>query len=261
MNVTGVADQLNPDETRLETTLESEQINNLPLQNGSILGVVRVAPGVTGVDEDRDLWAIGLGGNTMTASVNGRPGYSNSYQLDGISMEFNTNGYGSGTTANGANLAFVPAPDMIQEVALEVNSYSVDNSASASMKINMTTKGGTNKFHGTFGDRYSGRGLNAIADYAAPTLPSSRRWYTGSVGGPIWKDKTFFFFSFLHQTQKTAMSGLQHWATNDFTGTWAPANYPLSATADAGVNVANLLRHLAPGLPRGGKSRIRTSKA
>jgi hypothetical protein len=55
VTVTGVADQLNPDETRLQTTLDSEQISNLPLQDGSLLETVRVAPGVTGIDEDRDL--------------------------------------------------------------------------------------------------------------------------------------------------------------------------------------------------------------
>jgi hypothetical protein len=53
VNVTGTADQLNPDETRLQTTLEAEQIENLPLQNGSVLETVKIAPGVTGIDEDR----------------------------------------------------------------------------------------------------------------------------------------------------------------------------------------------------------------
>ena len=246
VNVSGVADQLNPDETRLQTTLESEQIENLPLQNGNVLEVVKIAPGVTGIDEDRDLWAVGLNGNSMNASANGRPGYSNAYQLDGISMMFN-NGNGYGGLDAAANLAFVPAPDMVQEVALEVNSYTVDYGAGASMKVNLTTKGGTNQFHGTLNDRYSGRGLNAIADYAAPTAPASRRYYSGTVGGPIWKDKTFFFFSYLSQTQKTALSGIQHYATNEFTGTWAPANYP------NGVNVANLLVPFPTGAATGGQ--------
>lgn len=257
ITVTAVADQLNFDETRVQTTLESDQVENLPLQNGSILEAVRIAPGVTGIDEDRDLWAVGLNGNTMTASANGRPGHSNSYELDGISMQFNTNGYGDGTTAGGANLAFVPAPDMIQEVALEVNQYSADSGAAASMKISMTTKGGTNNFHGTFGDRYSGRGLNARADFTAPLIPASRRWYTGSFGGPIWKNKTFFFFSYLHQTQETAMSGGIDYLDNSFTQTWAPANYPFNASAPVGksqgANVHYLLQPFPAGSATGGQ--------
>src|SRR5271156_961016 len=53
VSVTGAYDQLNPDETRVQTTLTSQQIENLPLQNGSVLETVRLAPGVTGIDEDR----------------------------------------------------------------------------------------------------------------------------------------------------------------------------------------------------------------
>jgi hypothetical protein len=231
VNVTAVADQLNPDETRLETTLESEQIGNLPLQNGSILETVRTAPGVTGIDEDRSLSPVSINGNTLYAQANGRPNSGNTYQLDGVSIQDNTD-YASGVNHN---VTFMPAEDMVQEVALEVNSYSVDYGSSSSMRVNITTKGGTNKFHGTLGDRYSGRGLNATADFASPEAPNSRRWYTASVGGPIWKDKTFFFLSYLHQTQTSSSNSLVQYATNDFTETWAPANYPNSA------NVKNLL--------------------
>jgi hypothetical protein len=231
MNVTGTVDQLNPDETRLQTTLDAEQISNLPLQNGSVLETVRIAPGVTGIDEDRSLSPVSINGNTMQAQANGRPNSGNTYELDGVNIQDNT-GYASGVNRN---LTFTPAEDMVQEVALEVNSFAVDYGSSTSMRVNITTKGGSNKFHGTVGDRYSGRGLNSTADFSSPAAPNSRRWYTGSLGGPIWKDRTFFFFSYLHQTQSSSDNSLIHYATNDFTGTWAPANYPNS------VNVANLL--------------------
>lgn len=230
--VTGTADQLNTDETRIQTTLESEQIASLPLQNGSVLETVRTAPGVTGIDEDRSLSPVSINGNTMSAQANGRPAAGNTYQLDGVSIQDNT-GYAGGTNRN---ITFSPAEDMIQEVALEVTSYSVDFGASSSMKVNITSKGGTNKFHGTVGDRYSGRGLNATADFASPALPNFRRWYSATLGGPIWKDKTFFFFSYLHQTQVSTSNSLVHFATNEFTGTWAPQHYP------NGANVKNLLQ-------------------
>ena len=231
VSVTAQTAELNPDETRLQTTLEAQQIENLPLQNGSILEAVRTAPGVTGIDEDRSLSPVSINGNTMYAQANGRPNAGNTYELDGVSIQDNT-GYAGGINHN---LTFTPAEDMVQEVALEVNSYAVDYGSASSMRVNVTTKGGTNKFHGTLGDRYSGRGLNSTADFASPEAPNSRRWYSASLGGPIWKDKTFFFFSYLHQTQTTSSNSLVHYATNNFTGTWAPANYPNS------VNVQNLL--------------------
>ena len=232
VTVSGEADQLNTDETRVQTTLESEQLSALPLQNGSPLEAVRTGQGVTGVDEDRSLSPVSINGNTMNAQANGRSNAGSTYQLDGVSIQDNT-GYASGVNRN---LAFTPSEDMVQEVAVEVTSYSVDFGSASSMKVNFTSKGGTNQFHGTVGDRYSGRGLNATPDFASPALPNFRRWYSASVGGPIWKDKTFFFFSFLHQTQVSTSNSLQHWATNDFTGTWAPQNYPNS------TNVKNLLQ-------------------
>ena len=231
VNVTGAINQLNPDETRLQTTLESQQIENLPLQNGSVLETVRIAPGVTGIDEDRTLSPVSINGNTVYAQANGRPNAGNVYQLDGVSIQDNT-GYASGINHN---LTFTPAEDMVQEVALEVNSFALDYGSSSSMRVNITSKAGSSQFHGSFGDRYSGRGLNATPDFSTPAAPNSRRWYDASLGGPIWKDKTFFFFSYLHQTQTSSSNSLIHYATNDFTGTWAPANYPNS------VNVANLL--------------------
>ncbi|WP_109488505.1 TonB-dependent receptor [Occallatibacter savannae] len=222
---------LNTDETRLAATLASEQISNLPLQNGDVLSVVRVAPGVTGIDEDRNLWSINIGSTGMNAQANGRPSGSNSYELDGVSIESNSKG-------TGTQIEFVPQPDMLQEVSMEVNNYSVDYGASSSMKINMTTKGGSNDFHGSLGTRYSGRGLNSTGFNTTPSLPFSRRWYMGTIGGPIVKNRTFFFFSYLHQTQITAISGLVHYATNEFVGgpnSWAAQTYPNS------VNVQKLL--------------------
>ena len=251
VRVSGQVNTLDPDETRLQTTLEANQIENLPLQNGSVLQTVQVAPGVTGIDEDRNLWAVSIGDTVMNAQANGRPSGDSTYQLDGVSIESNSKG-------NTSSLYFAPADDMVQEVALEVNSYAVDYGASSSMRINITTKGGTNNFHGSFTDRYSGRGLNAIADFSAPELPNSRRWYEGAIGGPIFKDKTFFFFSFLHQTQLFAASGVIHYATNEFTGTWAPAHYPYLASAPVGqsqgANVQNLLASFPVGPATGGQT-------
>ena len=126
-----------------------------------MLETVRVAPGVTGIDEDRSLWIININGSEggPNAQADGRPNSSSAYQLDGVSIQDNT-GY-----AGGANrpITFTPIQDVVQEVAVEVNTYSADSNGSSSFKVNMTTKGGTNRFHGSIGDRYSDRNLNSVA--------------------------------------------------------------------------------------------------
>ena len=70
VSVTSQGPVLNPDETRNQTTIQAQQIQNVPLQNGSILELTRVAPGVTGIDEDRNLSAIGIIRNSPVAGTN-----------------------------------------------------------------------------------------------------------------------------------------------------------------------------------------------
>ena len=251
LTVTGRADQLDPDETRLQTTLDAEQIENLPLQNGSVLETVRVAPGVTGIDEDRSLWIVGINGSEggPNAQADGRPNSSTAYQLDGVSIQDNT-GYAGGPNRP---ITFEPDEDVVQEVAIEVNTYSADSTGTSSFKVNMTTKGGTNKFHGTIGDRYNDRNLNTVGFDSTPQVSNARRWYSASLGGPIWKDKTFFFFSYLLQHQTTPIANAPNQVLdNSFTGTWAPANFPNS------VNVQNLLVPFPLGNATGGQKSINT---
>src|SRR5208337_1059019 len=245
MTVTAVAEQLNPDETRLQTTLEAEQIENLPLQNGSVLETVRIAPGITGIDEDRSLWIVGINGSGPNAQADGRSNASTAYQLDGVSIQDNT-GYAAGPVRY---VTFEPDEDVVQEVAIEVNTYSADSTGTSSFKVNMTTKGGTNKFHGAIGDRYSDKNLNSVAYGSSPQVSNARRWYSASLGGPIVKDKTFFFFSYMLQHQTTPIpNGTNTVYDNDFTGTWAPANFPNSVT------VKNLLAPFPLGDATGGQS-------
>jgi len=226
VTVVAQADALNPDETRLQSTLDAEQIGNLPLANGNILETLRTAPGVSGIDEDRNMWAVGVGDSTSAAQADGRPNTSNSFQLDGVSIQNNSLG-----TTYGMQIHFVPNQDMVGEVALEANNYGADVGQGTAMRVNITTKGGSNRFHGDISERYSGRGLNAIGDYSVVGTPNSRRVYLGSVGGPIFRDRTFFFFSYLDQNQQEGMSSQHTYLSNDF-GTWAAGAYPNGVLAN-----------------------------
>src|SRR5208337_2461770 len=133
--VTGEAAALNPDETRIQSTLEAKEINNLPLQNGNAFAVLKAAPGFVGIDEDRNLWAIPIGNTTLNASANGRTSSGNEYELDGQSISSNA--------ANGS-LQLVPMTDQIAEVAVQTTTFAVDNGAGSSARVNFTTKAGTN---------------------------------------------------------------------------------------------------------------------
>ncbi len=229
---------INPDETRLQSTLQQGEIQKLPLQNGSIFEVLRVAPGVVGIDEDRNLSIISIGGNSPNASANGKNGASNLYLMDGASIQSNTN--------NGGTLPTVqisPNADMVQEVTLETTTFAVDNGAGSSLRVNITTKSGTNDWHGDVGLRYTSNGMNAIP-YTPGAInqahvPELRKWWNGTIGGPIFKDRTFVFFSYLHQTQQLSTTSAIQYPTVDFAN-WAAGAFPNS------VDVSKLMVPFAP---------------
>jgi hypothetical protein len=115
--------------------------------------------------------------------------------------------------------------------------------------VNITTKGGTKKLHGALGDRYNDRNLNSVAYGSLPGLSDARRFYSASLGGPIVKDKTFFFFSYvLQHLADPVPNGQNNVLDNSFTGTWAPANFP------NGVEVNNLWAPFPLGNATGGQS-------
>lgn len=222
--VTGQAPVLNPDETRIQATLEAKEITDLPLQNGNAFAVLRTAPGFVGIDEDRNLWAIPIGDTNLNASANGRTSAGNNYQLDGQSISSNN--------ANG-NIVLVPMTDQLAEVSVQTTNFAVDGGAGSSARIDFTTKSGTNQFHGNAQMRYSTKGFAATPEFSSSVAPFSRKWYSGSLGGPVWKDHTFMFFSFLKQNQIAPLSSKDTVETPQFLQ-WAEAAYPNSQD----VNIA-----------------------
>jgi outer membrane receptor protein involved in Fe transport len=222
--VTAAAPALNPEETRTQATLQASQVEALPLQNGSVLEVLRVAPGVVGIDEDRVNWAINIGGANPTASANGMQADSNLYMLDGAPIQSSSH---LGGVYTDPWVFITPNSDMVSEVSLETVTFGVENGSGSSMKVNFATKSGTNDWHGDVQYRYGSKGLTAVTPFTATNSPFVRKWWLTSFGGPIRKDKTFFFFSYEHQTQLTALSSEVTDVTPQFTQ-WAAQTYPNS---------------------------------
>jgi hypothetical protein len=136
-------------------------------------------------------------------SINGGLSFTNEVLLDGLSVV--------GTTFNEANV--VPNPDGIQEVRTSVNNYSAEYGRGQGV-ISVTTKGGTNEFHGSAFDRLRNDALNANTfgnnqlGIARPVFKANT--YGGTVGGPIEKNRMFFFVSYeglLHS------QSIDYWAT------------------------------------------------
>ncbi len=154
VTVQAVTSQLNPEETRVENTITSEQLNKLPLPNRDTTLLLELAPGSSGyVDEGNgagygsNIFGAGVyqpGGNnsSITTSINasGLPGASNLFLIDDLPVM---------STTDKGSVTILPNPDMIGEVSLQTQTYSVENGESSSIQTAFTTKSGANTFHGS----------------------------------------------------------------------------------------------------------------
>ena len=132
--------------------------------------------------------------NQIPISANGQRLSSNSYLIDGVSVNSQTWGGAAVVTPN---------IDAVQDISVTSSTYSAEDSRNSGAIVKVVTKSGTNRFHGDGWFQYQDPNLNAYNTYGGPALgePTTRvtnNWkqFGGSVGGPIIKNKLFFFFSY-----------------------------------------------------------------
>lgn len=224
VNVVEQAPALDTDDSRLQATLSSNTVRDLPEINRNIYDVLAVAPGVVGTGT-RGAGESPGGGNdnfgtqTPSISANGRSYTGNRVVVDGMDA--------TSVVQNG-NFIYGPNPDAIQEVSLQTNSWDAENNVGSSVLIQITTKSGTNQFHGTGSLLFTNQDLLARSVFTATSSypPFSRKDLSAALGGPIIKNKTFFFADVesLWSTSSTANS-VQTYESPQFV-TWAQQNFP-----------------------------------
>ncbi len=222
--------ELNPDETRVQYTLSAREIEEFPLQNQATLSLLRATPGATGIDEGHQNVAINR--DSASESVSGRGTASNIFLLDLIPVNSELGGSTGGVSTGSLNV--IPHPDMIQEIALQTTTFSVVNGAGTGIQTSITTKSGSNQFHGDLDYSYVGGPWQANTN-GSTTKPSARKQYvSGALGGPIWRDRTFFFGSYFNQQVASGNGGTSGFFDPAFIA-WASANYPNSQNISRGL--------------------------
>ncbi|HEY8668037.1 MAG TPA: carboxypeptidase-like regulatory domain-containing protein, partial [Tepidisphaeraceae bacterium] len=178
-------------DSRLQTTMSTQQLQDLPVQGRNFLGLVAVAPGITGHG------AVGGGApgdaqdnfsteKTVDASGNGRNQSGNEFSLDGLNI---TSNILQGTAS------LTPNPDSVQEMAIQTNVFNVEHGRGSSVQVAITTKSGTNGYHGTGAYFYSDQHLRARTEFTKKYEPFKKHDLSATFGGPIIKNHTFFFAS------------------------------------------------------------------
>jgi hypothetical protein len=172
--------------------VDTKSIVDLPTEGRDFKSILALTPGVQRTP----------GGGFLDVSVSGQRTTSNNYMIDG--MPNNDRFYGSEVVGQPGVLG-VPASvlgnDSISEYTVQ-QLPTAENGVKGGAAVNVTLKSGTNQFHGTafyFGD-YDW--LNAKNYFSSETLSYHNHNYGGTVGGPIVKDRTFFFFAFEGQRNK-----------------------------------------------------------
>jgi len=225
ITVTTEAPAVDVDETRLEATLSSTTVRDLPEANRNLWDVLAVAPGVVGTGtrgpgESPGGLPDNFGTQTPQISANGRSYTGNLVMVDGMNV--------TSPVQNG-NIILAPIPDAVQEASLQTNSWDAEDNLGSSILIQVTTKSGTNQFHGTGSLFFTNQDFQATPEFVNGNAftPHARKDLVGTLGGPIIKGKTFFFADVekLWATVAAASQGLVQYEAPEFVQ-WAQANFP-----------------------------------
>jgi hypothetical protein len=228
VTITTAPPDVNTNNAELGRTVQSREIENLPLVERNLYALLDLTPGVQsnnsgvatasaatsnlslGFPEQRTLINGGTDGGT--GSVN--------YYLDGGTNMTNLRNTGNVT----------PNPDAIQEFRVQTNAYNAEYGRFANGIINVLTKSGTNRFRGSLYEFVRNTVFNANEwGSQLERAPYKRNQFGGTFGGPIKTDKTFFFASYsgLRQITSTFLSGARVPTalerTGDFRGTFGTA--------------------------------------
>ena len=223
----------------LGTTVGSQTVTELPLSSRNYTQILALSAGTnTGANN-----ATAFGKGTQDMSVNGNDPGQNSFQMDGV----NVNNFASAGSANDSSLYTgigVPSPDAIQEFKVQTSTYDASYGRNPGANVNVVTKSGTNQFHGTAFEFLRDTIFNANDFFfnrnRLPNSPDSQvlnqNQFGGVIGGPVIKNKLFFFGSYQGTRQKNGVS------SSGFTSAFmapVPAGDRTSAAFKAALGAAN----------------------
>src|SRR5215471_3694763 len=184
VEVTAAATALETTSNEISTTVQNNLVQDLPLSGRDVLGFGLLMAGAQRGSSDRN------------STYDGLPNASLNITLDGVNN--NSQRFKSGGTSN-----FVFAPlrlGAIEEVTISTSGLSADASGEGAMQMRFVTKRGTNQYHGSAFEQFRNDWLNANSWVNnASGLPRARlrqNEFGGSFGGPIWKNKLFFFANY-----------------------------------------------------------------
>src|SRR5713226_3770951 len=241
-------------------TISSNQIQHMPAFGRDVFQLLQLAPGVFGDG------AQGNGGGSQNLPGTQGPGATggnagifateNGPQVLASGGQYENNGYtidGISTTSAvwGGTTIITPSEDSVESVKVVATGYDAENGRFSGAQIQVTSKSGTNQFHGSFFFDAHRPGLNAFQRFNGSgngVLRDGNRFnqFGGSVGGPIWKNKIFFFFNYETVRNPNSSSTGNGWYDTPAFDALAPSGsiaakyltFPGSGVVSSGINNA-----------------------
>jgi Carboxypeptidase regulatory-like domain/TonB dependent receptor len=189
VQISSTSEGLQTDRSDVNTQLQTSQIADLPITSSAgrnFQALYKIIPGFNQVTEG----FTSDGGNPMRSiggNVNGTSRQGNLTRIDGASNTY---------MWLPENTAYVPPAESVEAVNVVTNSYDAEQGSASGAAVNVVTKSGTNQFHGSVFEYHTNNALKARPRFNLPGVRQSKlilNQYGGAIGGPIVKNKLFFF--------------------------------------------------------------------
>ncbi len=192
VEVSSQVQMVDPSKLTLGGVVNNRSIVDLPIVNRNILTLMAIEPGVAPSTPNN--YSSNFFTSAIRYSFNGGLESTSDFQQDGISILNQSDIPGI------MGLTMLPSVEAVDEMRVQTNSYSASYGRSGGGITTMVTKSGTNAFHGDAYEFLRNNDLNANSFFSnrsgAAIAPLHEDQYGGAIGGPVIKNKTFFFFAF-----------------------------------------------------------------
>jgi len=193
VTVEGQAPAVDTETNRLSELITARQVENLPLNGRNIFQMIQLAPGAVNTSS----LITEPGNRGFTTVVNGARVNMNGYLLDGITDK----GLSGGTNTQ-------PSQDTVQEFRVDTENLSAEYGSTVGALTTVVTKSGTNQFHGDAYEYVRNDAMDAANYFESPKAPFRMNQFGGTIGGPIKKNKLFFFGSYEGERTRAPVSVL-----------------------------------------------------
>ncbi|MBI1356315.1 MAG: TonB-dependent receptor plug domain-containing protein [Acidobacteria bacterium] len=225
VNVSADAVSLQTEDSTVGTVIDSQKVVELPLNGRSFVQLAQLTPGVNpgtpgSITVRRQRGSLG---QSVGMSANGARDTQNRFYFDGIeAMDLDSYSF-----------SFSPSIDAIDQFKVQASTYSAEVGGAPGGQVNLTTKSGSNNLHGGawwFNRNDAFSAVPPFTPYSPDAKPPklNRNQYGANVGGPVIKDKAFFFFNWeagrqvAGQSVRTAFVPPTAYRTGDFSGSGVP---------------------------------------